>query len=150
MRAFASVPPTVWQNEIKRLKGEPEAVSVYFHLLTSPHSTMIGIYSLSVGYMALDLGIHEEGASKGLQRVCEADLATFDDKREIVWVHDMALSQIAPRMAPKDNRVVSVAKHLAILPICPITLQFYGKYRDLFHLREQESLIDFELAFKGR
>lgn len=144
MRNFAAVPPTVWQTDIKKLRGDPMAVAVYMHLLTSPHSTMIGIYPLSVDYLAVDLGSPFQGASEGLRRVCEASLATYDPMNEIVWVHNMAGQQIAPRLSPKDNRVQAVAKQLAMLPICPITLAFYERYRDVFHLRDALVLEDFE------
>ncbi|QAZ46127.1 hypothetical protein [Mesorhizobium sp. Pch-S] len=149
MRAFAAVPPTVWQTDIKKLRGEPEAVAVYFHLLTSPHTNMIGMYPLDLQYVAIDLGSPLEGASKGLRRVCEAGLATYDEVNEIVWVHDMAISQVAPRLSPKDNRVQAVAKLLATLPICPITLSFYTRYRDVFHLRDALVLEDFERASRS-
>lgn len=149
MRAFAAIPPTVWNGDVKKLRGDAEAVAVYFHLLTSQHSSMIGIYPLAIGYMAHDLGIPFEGASKGLTRVCDSGLATYDDDREIVWVHDMALSQVANRLAAKDNRVTAVAKQLHLLPICPVTLAFYAKYRELFHLTDIPMLVDFQRGFEG-
>lgn len=147
MRAFASVPPTIWQAEVKRLRGDTEAIAVLFHLLTSQHSSMIGVYPLAIGYMAHDLGTPFEGASKALQRVCEAGLATYDEERELVWVHDMALAQVATRLAPKDNRVTSIAKQLVLLPICQITLSFYGQYREIYHLTDHPIMAEFERAF---
>lgn len=149
MRAFAAIPPTIWQSEVKKLRGDSDAIAVFFHLLTSPHSTMIGVYPLAVGYMAHDLGIPSEGASKGLRRVCEAGLATYDEDLELVWVHDMAASQVATRLAPRDNKVVAVAKQLEMLPICRVTLAFYARFRDLYHLGSQPILEDFERAFLG-
>lgn len=149
MRAFAQVPPTVWQGDVKQLRGDTDAIAIYFHLLTSHHSNMTGIYPLTVGYMAHDLGMPFEGASKGLRRVCDSGLATYDEDREMIWVHDMALTQIATRLAPRDNKVVAVAKQLEMLPICPITLAFYARYRDVFHLKDQLNLEEFERAFQG-
>ncbi|PWI54813.1 hypothetical protein B5K03_08825 [Rhizobium phaseoli] len=149
MRPFASVPSTVWQAEVKKLRGDLDAIAVFFHLLTSQHSSMIGVYPLAIGYMAHDLGIPFEGASKGLRRVCEAGLATYDEESELVWIHDMAASQIAPRLSPKDNKVAAVAKQLELLPICPITLSFYARYRELYHLRDHPLMLDFERAFLG-
>lgn len=149
MRAFASVPPTIWQAEVKRLRGDTDAIAVYFHLLSSQHSTMIGIYPLAIGYMAHDLGIPFEGASEGLRRVCDSGLATYDEERELVWVHDMALAQVASRLAPKDNRVTAIAKQLVLLPICPITLGFYEQYREIYHLADNPITDEFERAFEG-
>lgn len=149
MRNFAAVPPTVWQTDIRKLRRDPEAIAIYFHLLTSPHSSMIGIYSLDLEYLAIDLGCPIEGASKGLRRVCEVGLASYDEENAIVWVHDMAMSQIAPRLSPKDKRVVAVAKHLSMLPICLITIRFYERYREIFHLSQEVILEDFERAFRS-
>lgn len=149
MRSYATIPPTVWQTEIKKLRGDAEAVAVYFHLITSPHSTMIGVYPLPMIYLAHDLGSPLEGASKGLRRVIEAGLCTYDEESEIVWVHEMAATQVAPRLSPKDNRVSAIAKQLAILPICPITLAFYRRYREPFHFQDQNCLDEFERAFRG-
>lgn len=149
MRSFAAISPTVWQTDIKKLRGDPEAVAVYFHLLTSPHSTMIGIYPLNLDYLAIDLGSPSEGASKGLRRVCEVGLASYDEANEIVWVHDMALSQVAPRLSPKDNKVSAIAKQLSMLPICQITLDFYRRFRELYHLWDLPIMEDFERAFRS-
>jgi hypothetical protein len=144
VRSFAAIPPVVWQTDIKKLRGDPVAIAVYYHLTTSPHSTMIGIYALDLQYLSIDLGIPFEGASKGLRRVIEGGLASYDEENEIVWVHEMAFSQVAPRLSPKDNRVQAVAKQLAQLPICQITLDFYARYREPFNLRDALCLENFE------
>ncbi len=147
MRSYATVPPTVWQTDIKKLRGDADAIAVYFHLTTSPHSTMIGVYPLPLIYLAHDIGSPLEGASKGLRRVIEAKICTYDEESEIVWVHQMAALQVAPRLSPKDNKVSAVAKQLAILPICPITLDFYSLYREPYHLHDQGILAEFERAY---
>lgn len=149
MRNFAAIPPSIWQTDLKKLRGDVEAIAVHYHLTTNSHSTMIGIYHLPVMYLAYEIGLTIEGASKGLQRVCQEGIATYDEESEIVWVREMAASQVAPRLTPKDNKVVSVAKQLAALPICQITLSFYERYRDVFHLRDQKILDEFERAFLG-
>ncbi|WP_198647810.1 hypothetical protein, partial [Agrobacterium pusense] len=76
-------------------------------------------------------------------------MATYDQDRELVWVHDMAAAQIAPRLSPKDNKVVAVGKQLELLPICPITLALYEKWRDLYQLRTLPILDEFERALQG-
>lgn len=143
MRSFATIPPSIWQTEIKKLRGDVDAIAVHYHLTTSTHSNMLGLYLLPLVYLAYDMG-SPEGASKGLRKVIEAGICTYDEESEIVWVHDMAKSQVAPRLSPKDNRVVAVAKQLSMLPICQITLAFYAHYRELFHLGDQPILNDFE------
>jgi len=149
MRSYATIPPSVWQTDVKKLRGNLEAIAVYYYLTTCSHSTMIGIYPLPVAFISYEIGLPLEGAWKGLRSVCEADIATYDEEMEIVWVHEMAVSQVAPRLAPKDNKVTGVAKQLAMLPICQISLDFYGFYRDRFHFRDQVCLEEFERAFQG-
>lgn len=149
MRGYATISPTTWQTDIKKLRGDLEAIAVYYHLTTSPHSNMIGLYTLPIAYLSYEIGTPHEGASKGLARVMEAGICSYDDDNEIVWVFEMAKTQVAPRLSPKDNKVISVAKLLAALPICPITLAFYRHYREAFHLADQIVLEEYERAFKA-
>lgn len=146
MRKFASIPPRIWQADLKAVRGDLEAIAVHYHLTTSGHANMLGLYYVPVAYIAHEIGCSQEGASKGLLALIEADICSYDFKREIVWVHDMASDQIAPQLSEKDKRVKGIADQLAMLPICPITLGFYAKYRIAFHLHEERNLVDFELA----
>ncbi|MGO7501498.1 hypothetical protein [Rhizobium ruizarguesonis] len=150
MRSYAAIPPSIWQTEIKKLRGDVDAIAVHYHLTTSRHSNMIGLYMLPLVFLAHEIGSPVEGARKGLRSVIEAGICTYDEELEIVWVHDMAKSQVAPRLSPKDNRVVAVAKLLSGFPICPITLAFYAHYRELFHLGGQPTLDEFERGFRVR
>ncbi|MCW8283448.1 hypothetical protein K7A42_21350 [Agrobacterium sp. InxBP2] len=146
MRKFASIPPRIWQSDLKAVRGDLEAIAVHYHLTTSGHANMLGLYYVPVAYIAHEVGCSQEGASKGLLALVEADICSYDFKREIVWVHDMASDQIAPQLSEKDKRVKGIADQLAMLPICPITLGFYAKYRVAFHLHGERNLVDFELA----
>ena len=94
-------------------------------------------------------GGHRKGLTKGLRRVVEAGIASYDEENEIVWVHEMSSTQVGASLAPKDNRVSAVAKHLLMLPICLITLSFYERFRDLYHLKDQIILDEFERGFQG-
>jgi hypothetical protein len=148
MRKYASIPPQVWQVDLKAVRGNLDAISVYFHLTTSGHANMIGLYYLPVAYIAHELGCPLEGASKGLIGLIEANICSYDFEQELVWVHNMATDQIAPQLSPKDKRVQGIAGQLAMLPICQITLAFFSKYRLPFHLNEERNLKEYELAFE--
>lgn len=149
MRSYAAIPPRIWQTEIKKLRGDVDAIAVHYHLTTSQHSNMIGLYTLPLMFLAYEIGSPLEVARKGLRRVIEAGICSYDEELEIVWVHDMAKSQVGPRLSPKDNRVVAVAKLLSVLSICPITLDFYDHYRELFHLGDQSILDEFEKSSRA-
>lgn len=146
MRKFASIPPRVWQADLKAVRGNLEALAVHYHLTTSGHANMLGLYYVPIAYIAHEIGCREEGASKGLLDLIEAKICSYDHQRELVWVHEMAADQIAPQLQPKDKRVKGVADQLAMLPICPITLGFYQRYRLPFHLYDERNLEEFELS----
>ncbi|XKM41249.1 hypothetical protein A4U53_010905 [Rhizobium ruizarguesonis] len=146
MRKFASIPPRVWQADLKAVRGNLEALAVHYHLTTSGHANMLGLYYVPVTYIAHEIGCPEEGASKGLLALVEAKICSYDFDRELVWVHEMAADQIAAQLSPKDKRVKGVADQLAMLPICPITLSFYQRYRLSFHLYDERNLEEFELS----
>jgi hypothetical protein len=146
MRKFASIPPRVWQVDLKAVRGNLEALAVHYHLTTSGHANMLGLYYVPVTYIAHEIGCHQEGASKGLLALVEAQICSYDFERELVWVHEMAADQIAPHLSPKDKRVKGVADQLSMLPMCPITLEFYRRYRIPFHLYDEINLEDFELS----
>ncbi|MDM9629525.1 hypothetical protein QTL95_26940 [Rhizobium sp. S152] len=146
MRKFASVPPRVWQADLKAIRGDTEAIVVHYHLTTSGHANMLGLYYVPVAYIAHELGISSEGASKGLLSLMQAGICEYDFDRDLVWVREMAADQVAPQLSPKDKRVRGIAEQLAMLPICPTTLGFYQKYRLPFHLHDERCLEDFEMA----
>lgn len=150
MRKFASIPPRVWQVDLKAVRGDFEALAVHYHLTTSGHASMLGLYYLPLPYLAHELGCPLEGASKGLASLIQAQICSYDHDRDLVWVHEMASDQIAPQLSPKDKRVKGIADQLAMLPICPITLAFYEKYRLPFHLYDERSLEEFELSVPAR
>jgi hypothetical protein len=149
VRKFASVPPRVWQSDLRGVRGDLEALAAYFHLTTSGHATMLGLYYIPVPYLAHEIGCPIEGASKGLLSLIKAGLCSYDFDQDLVWVHEMAADQIAPQLMPKDKRVVGIADQLSMFPICPITLGFFGRYREPFHLFDERSLADFEHAFNN-
>lgn len=149
MRKYASIPPRIWQSDIKAVRGDLEAIAVHYHLTTCGHANMIGLYYIPVAYISHEIGFPMEGASKGLNSLIQAGLCSYDFDKDLVWVHDMASDQVAPQLSPKDKRVSGIAGQLAMFPICPITLGFYAKYRVPYHLHDERVLEDFEVAFDG-
>jgi len=112
MREYAKVAPQFWTGKTGRaLKAAgPEAVIVGLYLMTCQHANMLGLYYLSKAYIAVDTGLGIEGASKGLERACEAGFCDYDEESEVVWVREMATYQIADRLEPKDNRCKGIQR----------------------------------------
>ncbi|MDO8346372.1 MAG: hypothetical protein Q7S85_00580 [Rugosibacter sp.] len=140
MRDYARVSPQFWIGMTgKALRGDRDAQLVALYLMTSPHATMIGVFHCPVMYVAHETGLTIEGASKGLRRVVEDGFCSFDDDRELVWVHEMARFQIGAELKPNDNQVSAICRAFLQIPECQIRRGFHARYRDAFHLPDIEN-----------
>lgn len=138
MRLYGVVAPTFWTGTTGRhLKGPPDDRLLALYLITCPHANMIGLYYLPIGYIALDLGIPLEGASKGLRRASEGGFAHYDEPSEFVWVPEMARFQVAPSLEPSDKRVKGIQKLYDSLPQNLFLHEFYAKWGNKFHLKKR-------------
>lgn len=137
MRDFSKVNGRFWTGETgKALRGDPPAQVTATYLITSCHSTMLGVYYCPIAFISYETGIDFEGASKALRRLCEEGFCSYDGHSEVVWVHEMARFQIDECLKPTDNRVAGVRKQFAQMAEGPIKTGFHAKYKDLFHLGE--------------
>src|SRR5690554_5583043 len=118
MRDYAKVSPHFWIGSTGReLRGESLEVRVVaMYLITSPHATMTGLYSLPLPMLAFETGIPFEGASKALRRLCEVGFCSWDDDVLMVWVHEMARHQIGDELKPADKRCAGVRREYETLP----------------------------------
>lgn len=150
MRDYSKVGSGFWTGKTgKRLRGDTDAQMVALYLTTCSHANMIGIFHCPLVYISHDTGIPLEGASKGLRRLIEEGFCSFDEDRDLVWVHEMARFQIADALKQKDNRIANVAKELSSLPKCQLTIGFFEKYADAFLLKGREELVEFERALEA-
>jgi len=139
MRDYSKISPQFWTGKTGRaLKGQGvEALVVGLYLMTCQHANMLGLYYLSKAYIAVDTGLGDQGASKGLASAIEAGFCQYDEESETVWVMEMAAFQIGSQLDAKDNRCRGVQKEYDSLPENPFLSAFYEKYRDTFHLTNQ-------------
>jgi len=137
MREFAKVPPQFWFNANERKKLGCHAQLVAIYLLTSPHANMIGVYYLPVNFIAHEIGMTMEEASKGLRGLIEVQFCSYDDHSEFVWVHDMAFTQICKQLKPSDNRVKAIQETYLDLPEVSFLKAFYDKYASAFLLKNR-------------
>ena len=150
MRAYGTVGPTFWTGRTGRLlRGDSDAQLVALYLMTGPHSTMTGVFQCPLAYISTDTGIPFEGASKGLQRLCEVGWCSFDEGIDLVWVHEMARFQVGTALKAADNRVIAVKKEFAAMPKCLISQCFFLRYRHDFHLEQRADLIEFGRGSEG-
>ncbi len=135
MRDYSKVSGQFWTGKTgKALRGNQQAQIIALYLLTSPHANMIGVFHCPILYMAHETGSPIEGATKGLQTLCEGGFCTYDDDTETVWVHEMAKFQIDEQLKPGDNRVKAIQKQYVAMPEGRIKSGFFEKYAASFHL----------------
>lgn len=133
-REYAKVGPQFWNGRTgKALKREgSEAVIVAMYLMTCQHANMLGLYFLSLAYVAHDTGLGFEGASKGLEGACKAGFCQYDIEAEVVWVMEMAVYQIGDRLDAKDNRCKGVQREYDALPENKFLTLFFERYGEVF------------------
>lgn len=136
MRDYAKVLPTFWTGPTGRMLRElgAEAQVMAMYLITSPHSTMTGLYRLPVAYASHDTGLTIQGASKALQRLSEVGFAFYEEASEEVWVPEMARIQIGERLLARDNRHKALLKELDRYRKSRFFPHFVEKYREDFAL----------------
>jgi hypothetical protein len=135
-RNYGRVMPEYWTGRTgQRIqKHGPEAVVVGAYLMSSPHSTMLGLYHLPLLYIAEETGLGFEGASKGLQGCIDAGFCSYDHGTRFVWVHEMARFQIADHLEATDKRVKWVQRLYDTLPENPFLTPFYEHHHHAFRL----------------
>ena len=138
MREYAKISPRLWiGNTGKLLRGNLEAQVLASYLLSSPHSNYIGLYYLPIAYICADLGISEEGAMKGLQRLSEVSFMGYDRFSEVVFVYEMATIQIGDSLSPTDNQVKGIQSTYDNLPKNVFLPEFFDRYAECYHLKNR-------------
>lgn len=133
MREYGTVSPKFWIGATgKLLRGDPESQVLAMYLMTSPHSTMTGVFHCPVLYMAHETGLGMEGASKALTRLIEAGFCEYEEASEFVFVVRMAAHQIAESLKPGDKRILGIARAVENMPAGRIRSRFLDVYGDSF------------------
>lgn len=144
MRDYSKVSPQFWIGKTgKALRKQGlEAQLVAMYLLTSPHSTMLGLYPLPVVYIGHETGLGIEGASKGLQGCIEAGFCMYDEDAEVVWVIEMAHYQIADKLSANDKQCKGVQKAYDEIIDNPFLGKFFEKYSGPFNMQRNRMAVD--------
>jgi hypothetical protein len=133
MREYGTVSPKFWIGATgKSLRGDPEAQVLAMYLMTSPHSTMTGVFHCPVLYMAHETGLGMEGASKALARLIEAGFCEYEEASEFVFVVRMAAHQIAESLKPGDKRILGLTRAVENMPEGRIRSRFLAIYAEAF------------------
>jgi hypothetical protein len=140
MRDYGAVSPRFWIGETgKLLRGRPEAQVLALYLMTSPHSTMTGVFHCPVLYMAHETGLGMEGTTKALQRLSEVGFCEYEEASETIFVARMAAYQVGESLKPSDNRIVGLKRDVEKMGSTPMRKRFLEVYGEAFHLVEKAS-----------
>lgn len=113
MRTQATIYPTFWtRGSGKKLRGNPEAQVLAFYFMTSPQSTMLGLYYEPLISILHDTGLTEEQFRKALPAV--AEIAVYDEQESLVYLPEGAARQIGETMSIKDNKRKSILAQLKV------------------------------------
>lgn len=112
----------------KALRGDAAAQVVALYLMTSPATSMVGIFHLALPTLCHETGLSLLGARKGLRRCSEEGIAHYDEAEELVFVPALAKHQVGDTINPNDrNKIKGILN--ALLP-------YKGhKFHDLFVMR---------------
>ena len=135
MRDYGRVSPNFWVGETgKRLRGDAQTQVVAMYLMTSPHSTMTGVFHCPLLYIAHETGSPMEGASKSLARLIGEAFCEYDEASEMIFVLRMAAFQIAEHLDATDKRVVWLRKEVEKITSPLLKQRFIEVYGRAFHL----------------
>lgn len=113
---------------LRKLGHDSQVMAMY--LITSPHASAIGLYSLPMAYICHDTGMTLEGASKVLRCLSEVQFAAYDFESETVWVPEMARHQLGDTIGEKDKRfrwIHKEAERMSKSPFFPHFIHRYGR-----------------------
>lgn len=135
MREYGQISPSFWIGKTgKQLRGNPSAQVLALYLMSSPHSTMTGVFHCPVLYMAHETGLGMEVASDSLNRLIELGFCEYDEPLEYVFVLRMAAFQIAESLKPGDNRIAGLRKEVAKMASISLRDRFLDEYGQAFSI----------------
>ena len=130
VRKFAKIYPYIWKSE-KLRKASKEGKLLALYLLSNPYYCMVGIYELPMEFVKKDTGLSAQEAKKAMDELRELDFLRYDEVTEVVWVVDMAMSQVADRRL-NEKQQTGVMNELSRLHLeCdfPFVDEFISRYK---------------------
>lgn len=136
MRNYASVRPEFWTRGTgKRLRGNPLAQVLACYLMTSPHTSMTGIFSIALPTVAHEIGASVEEVRAALVVLESEDFAHYDEDEEIMYLPSGARTQIGETLSEKDSAKRSnISKALALLGDHRFVRDFLERYSEQYRL----------------
>jgi hypothetical protein len=137
VRNYASISPLFWtKGSGKKLRGHKEGQLVALYLMSSPATSMVGIFHLSLPTLCHETGLSTEEALKGLARCSDADveIAFWDEDEELVFVPALARHQIGESLKPRDHKIKGIERALAPFKGHRFYVLFLDRYATAYRL----------------
>jgi hypothetical protein len=141
-RKFAKVYPNVWKSKkLREVSAKAKLLAMYF--LSSPSYCMVGIYEQPQELIRKHTGLNQDHLDQAMHELFEVDFIRYDYNTEVVWVVDMALSQVADgRLSPSQKKgVINELARLSIecqFPFVDEFIQHYGNKYEFLPPAEDE------------
>jgi hypothetical protein len=137
VRDYGVVSPKFWTGKTgKKLRENRDAQVVAMYLMTSPHSTMTGVFYCPLTYISHDTGCSFEGASKAIRCLIEEGFCLYDYDLDTVFVVTMASWQIGRSLKPDDKRVMGLRRDVENMQSPLLRNKFLSVYGDAFNLSD--------------
>ena len=133
MAKFAKIKPNFWRRKDLRGIGQlSKLLAIY--LLTNENIRMLGIYRLPLHTIMTELNIEPCQLETALNELIARNFCLYDKEEEVVWVSDMAFTQVADN--PNEKQLKGIQNELKGLADAdyPFLSEFIQKYTDVFEL----------------
>lgn len=132
----------IWDAEFRRVGQKfPEALAVYFYLITCRHRATEGLFSLHKSYVVADTGLSIEAVDKAFDVLLEAAYISYDDENNVV-LDRCALRDYEPK---GKSQITGALNRVEEVPDCSLKGEFFDLARDLTPDFAQELLDEFPL-----
>lgn len=134
MRDYGKVHTSFWTSSTIGSLSE-DARTLAFYLLTSPHSTISGVFRLPDGYACEDLGWVSERVEKGFRELFEKGFANRCETTKWVYIY-----KHFDWNKPENPNQRKAAKRVALMvpDECTWKPDFMRDWRDFLHITEDE------------
>jgi hypothetical protein len=133
MRTTAAIKPRFWSSGSgRKLRGNQPAQVLAVYLMSSPHSTMIGLYYESFVSILHETGLTEEQFRAALPKIGE--IAQYDEEAGLVYLPNGAEHQIGETLSIKDNKRKAILAQLRTYGKHPFVTEWIRRYHEQYNL----------------
>jgi hypothetical protein len=110
----------LWTDK-KFLSLSPEGQRLFFYMLTSPHSSLIGIYHYKPGYVCEDMNISRKDFERLTEEVEATDIVKVDHANGLIFLRNY----LKHNSLQNHNQVKSAMEFLDTLEDTPLFVELY-------------------------